>query len=294
MNNNQDRLRRLKLGLPPVENASIYTDAALNSASSSLAKWLAETFNHNFDAYDAAIDSVYNSTRIGGSSYHHILDGQHDILGAFNAVKDVSYDDSFVKEILEASEHLLRDTASVSGINPLFSLSKNQFDILGDMCATIGISKPYLADALTINGPELIGGSLALLSTLILAKEKDYAKLSSLSGAYLVSSLASANPLMLPLAAGGLAYSIKEAEDKKEALIKAGKGSLVSGASLLTTGLVGGPVWLGCIVAVSTAVTMNYAMSNPHTAFERAKTIVKPAGDILRKASLSLNLNSNS
>lgn len=47
---------------------------------------------------------------------------------------------------------------------------------------------------------------------------------------------------MLPLAAGGLIYSIREAEDKKEALIKAGKGSLVSGAPLITTELIGGPV----------------------------------------------------
>lgn len=285
---NKERLRRLKLGLPPLNDVPIYTDATLNAASSSLAKWMAETFNHNFDAYDAAIDSIYSSTRIGGSSYHHILDGQHDILGAFRAVKDVSYDDSFVKEILEASEHLLRDTASISGINPLFSLTSNQFDKLADMCATMGISKPYLADALTINGPELIGGSLALLSTLIIAKDKDPTKLSSLSGAYLVSSLASANPVMLPLAAGGLVYSIREAEDKKEVLIKAGKGSLVSGASLITSGLIGGPVWLGCIVAVSTAVTMNYAISNPVLAFEKAKTIVKPAGYILRKVSINL------
>jgi hypothetical protein len=33
---------------------------------------------------------------------------------------------------------------------------------------------------------------------------------------------------------------------------------------------------------------MNYAMSNPDAAFERAKTIVKPAGEILRKVSINL------
>jgi len=288
MTSYEERLRRIKLGLPPSEEIATYTDISIVSASHPLAQWLAQTFNHNFDAYDTAIDQVYNTTHIGGSSYHHIIDGQHDILGAFRAVKDVRTDDSFLKELTEASEHLLRDTASVSGINPLFSLTENQFNKLADLCGSIGISKPYLADALTFNGPELIGGSIALIASLALAKNQDPYKLSSLSGAYIISSLASANPILLPIAAGGLVYSLRKSEDKKASLIKAGKGSIVSGGAILMSGLVGGPLWLSCITAVSTAIAVRYTLDNPHDAFERVKSVMKPANEILKKVSVSI------
>ncbi|WP_423799934.1 hypothetical protein [Neobacillus sp. SAB-20_R2A] len=61
----------------------------------------------------------------------------------------------------------MRDTASVSGINPIFTLSQGQFDQLTDIAWHFGILKPFLADALTINGPELLGGTIAILSTLL-------------------------------------------------------------------------------------------------------------------------------
>ena len=51
--------------------------------------------------------------------------------------RDVSADDSLLKEITEAEEHLLRDMASISGINPLFSLTPEQFNRLAEVCSTI-------------------------------------------------------------------------------------------------------------------------------------------------------------
>lgn len=112
------RLNNIRLGLIGGGTIPIAMDTGLNLGSYTLASWSAEKFNHNFDDYDRAIDAVYNSTHVGGSSYHHLLDGQHSILGAFQAVKDVKTDDSFVTEFLQAGEHLLRDTASISGVNP--------------------------------------------------------------------------------------------------------------------------------------------------------------------------------
>lgn len=288
------KLRALDLGLETsarkrkafsFEEVAAYTDSALTVASHDLARWMAETFNKNFDAYDKAIDSIYIATHQGGPTYHHLLDGQHTILGAFRAVRDVSQDDSFGRELTEALEHLLRDTASVSGINPFFSLTPQQFDRLADICSSIGISKPYLADILTINGPELIGGSLGLVASLILAKRKDWARLSFLAGSYIVSSLITANPLLASVAAAGLLYSIKESEDKKEVLIKAGKGSIVSGGSILLTGLIGAPLWLNCIAAVSTAAAIKYVLDNPQKSFERVRAIIKSAKGILREVS---------
>ncbi len=181
---------------------------------------------------------------------------------------------------------MLRDTASVSGINPFFSLSSGQWDQLAGLFQNIGISKTFLADALTINAPELIGGSLALTASLILGKKADASLLSNLSGAYVVSSLATANPLMLPIAASGMVYSICKAENKKAALLNGGKGALVSGGALLAGTLVGGPVWLSSIAAVGTAITLRYMMNNPEKAFLKVQEILKPAQRAVRKMTL--------
>ncbi|MFD2446602.1 hypothetical protein ACFSO7_21925 [Bacillus sp. CGMCC 1.16607] len=284
----ETRLKNIKLGLSGDGRVPIAFDSGLITGSHSLAQWMASTFNHNFDDYDRAIDSIYNTTHVGGSSYHHLLDGQHTILSSFNAVKDVKADDSFVTEFLQAGEHLLRDTASVSGINPFFSLTPEQFDKLAEVAKAFGVSKPFLGDALTINAPELIGGVIALLSTFLLGKKGDPSLISKLSGAYVVSSIASANPFLLPIAASSLVYSINKSENKKEAFIKAGKGALVSGGSLMIGSLVGGPVWIGCIASIAAAIAINYALEKPEITFNRIHSLIKPTTTILRKVSLSL------
>jgi len=142
VNKHTRRMRRFELDLP-VEKGFIPADVVLTTGSHSLAQILASEFNHNFDDYDRAIDAVYLSTRVGGSKYHHLIDGQHSFLGSLNAVKDVETDDSFLTELAQASEHLLRDAASVSGINPFFSLTPEQFESLAESCRSIGISKPF-------------------------------------------------------------------------------------------------------------------------------------------------------
>jgi hypothetical protein len=282
------RLRNIDIGLTGNGRIPIAMDAGILTGSHSLSQWMANEFNHNFDEYDRAIDAVYNSSHVGGSSYHHLLDGQHTVLGAFEAVQNVKADDSFATEFLQAGEHLLRDTASVSGINPFFSLTPSQFDQLASVVQSYGISKPYLVDALTINGPELLGGTLAILSTLIMGKRLDPTYISKLSGAYLISSLASANPFLLPVAASGLVYSLAKSKNKREIMVQGGKGAIVSGGALLVGGLVGGPLWIGCLASVSAALALNYSIENPEKTFIRVKDIVKPASSILRKVSLSL------
>ncbi|WP_309119844.1 hypothetical protein [Paenibacillus sp.] len=284
----QQRLRRLQLNLPPAEKVLLPADAALATGSHSLAQWMAAKYNHNFDEYDKAIDAVYNETHIGGSQYHHLLDGQHSLWGAYRAVRDVRTDDSFVTELAQAGEHLLRDAASVSGVNPFFSLDSNSFDRLAAAAAPFGMSKPFLADALTVNGPELLGGSVALAASLMMGNNADYGRLSRLSGAYLVTSLVTASPLLLPVAAGGLFASLRGAEDKAQAMRQAGKGAIVSGSALMASSLVGGPVWLGCLAAVGAAVAVQHLLDRPDKAYERMRSLLEPASHLARSVSLRL------
>lgn len=290
--NIKKRLRNISLG---INNKDLFTsgvigfDGALaGDTGHSLAQWLAIKFNHNFDAYDKAIDLTYNTTHIGGSNYHHLLDGQHSLWGAFKAVKHVNADDSWLTQMIQASEHLFRDMMSVAGINPFFSLTPHQFDTISNIVSNVGISKAYLADALTINGPELLGGSIALLTALIMGRKADPSTLSTFAGACLTSAFISANPMMLPIAAGAMAYAIWKSDDKRNIFINAGKGAIVSGTVFLISNLVGGPVWLGCTAGILTAIAVRKALDNPIEAFQRAIDIIKPAKKVFCEVSQHL------
>lgn len=289
MSNLKKRLRNVDLDVKLKNNPNTILTASEGilggTQGYNLAQWLADKFNHNFDAYDKAIDSIYNQTHIGGSAYHHILDGQHSIWGAFKAVQDVKIDDSWATELGQAMEHLIRDIVSISGINPFFSLSPEQFEKLGNLVANIGISKEYLADALTINGPELLGGSVALVGAIIMGKKASPDRLSYFSGGCLLSSIVSANPALLPIAAGSMAYAIYKGKNRKELFVQAGKGSIVSGSALLVSSLVGGPAWLGCVAGFMTAIAVQKCLENPQKALEFSQKLIQPARNVLRSVS---------
>jgi len=291
MSNLKKRLKNIDLDIKNqrYDKTSVAAQGILASEQGhNLAQWMAEKFNHNFDSYDSAIDSVFNQTHIGGSAYHHLLDGQHSIWGAFKAVQDVKIDDSWVNELGQATEHLIRDTTSVSGINPFFSLSPEQFDQLGSIVSSIGISKEYLADALTINAPELLGGSVALIASIIIGKKAEPERLSYFSGGCLISSLISANPMLLPIAAGSMAYAIYKSDNKRQLIVQAGKGSLVSGSALIVSSLVGGPAWLGCVTGFMAAVAVSKGVEKVENAFKNSRKLIEPAQYILQNVSVQL------
>ncbi len=224
-----------------------------------LAKVLAEKFNHNFDAYDKAIDAAYNAGLGSGSRLHHLLDGQHSIWGALKAVKGVSEQDSFFEELFQACEHLLRDLCSVSGINPLFSMTRETFDSISALVQSLGLSKMYLADALTVNGPEILGGVIGMCSILLGEKSRNNKKMTELSGSLVLAMLVSANPALLPFAGYATYKAFKggESADWAELCISSGKGAIVTGSAIAVPTAIatlGGPVWLGLGAALLTSI----------------------------------------
>ena len=284
------RARNFQLGIKPktskTTNGLIAADAVIaGPAAHPMSSWLADTFNQNFDQYDRAIDAVYNATHVGGSKLHHIVDGQHDLLGAFRAVRDVSADDSWATEVCQAGEHLLRDTMSRSGINPFFSLSPDTYNSIARAAESVGVSRAYLADALTVNGSELFGGAIALAGSVVVAKKADPLALSMLGGSYLVSAVVSANPLLIPIAAGSLAYAIIETGSVKEVAVEAGKGAFACGSALLVSSIIGGPVWLGCLAGAMTAIAVRQCIDNPEKAWDRAQELILPAKETMSQVS---------
>jgi hypothetical protein len=285
-------IRRSRTDEPLVTSVSV-SEAALAIEQKGgfthwLNGWLADNFNKNLDAYDKQIDCVYNRNHIGGPQLHHLLDGQHTIWGAFKTVHDVSQDDTWVKELSQAGEHLLRDTASRSGANPFLGFTPEQFNHVAGLVEGVGISKAYLADALTINGTELIGGVIALAAAVIMGVKAAPESLSRLGGAFLVSAVAAGNPVLMPIAAGSLVYAAYKSEDKMTTLKEGGKGALVSGGVLVTHALVGGPVWLGLLAGVMTGIAINYTIKNPEKAWKKVQGSLAPARGILRSVCNSL------
>lgn len=236
----------------------------------SLAQILAEKFNHNFDAYDDAIDAVYKAGEGGSSAFHHLVDGQHSILGALQAVKGVSPDDSLLREIYEAGEHLVRDLCSVSGINPIFSISQDTFNSIASSVAPLHISKTYLVDALTVNGSEVLGGTLAILAVLLGRKSLGNERMAELGGSLASATVLAGNPLLLPIAAYPLYKCYKSGEiSRAQFLYRAGKGALVTGLVYGTSIVIGGPVWVGLAAGLAVAIAVRYGMGRVEKLWKR-------------------------
>ncbi|MCI0454758.1 MAG: hypothetical protein L0Y68_07165 [Candidatus Dadabacteria bacterium] len=236
----------------------VLAEDAPGEVGHSLAQILAEKFNHNFDAYDKAIDAAYNAGTGGSSALHHLLDGQHSIWGALEAVKDEFPDDTFLQELIQAIEHLIRDLCSISGINPLFSMTRDTFEAISSVVAPLGISKIYLADALTINGVEVLGATMLIPAMLLGRKSLNTVRTPELIGSLIVSSIASANPLLLA-AAGYAMYKCCKKRDEiswRQLCISAGKGALVTGIVTTVTSPIGGPVWIGLAASMATAIAV--------------------------------------
>jgi hypothetical protein len=218
------------------------------------------------------------------------VDGQHSLLGALAAVKDVAADDGFARELAQASEHLLRDTASVSGTNVLYSIEPETFGKIADVTANAGVSKSYLADAMTVNGSELLGGALGLAAAIVVAKRGKPEDLSRLSGAMLMSSFASANPMLLGIAGASMAYALYKGEANRACVVQAGKGAVVSGAVILMTNIMGGPVWWGCLVGMGTAMLVGKALDDPAKTYARVQALLQPAKYVIKSAYKAMQL----
>lgn len=215
----------------------LLADPALGSASGhGLAQRLAELINTpNTTVYDKAIDSVYLSLHTGGSKLHHLVDGQHDIFGAFEAASKALPDDSLWQEIMGTAQHLGKDLFSVSGL-PVVSLEPGQFHAMSTwLNEHLHIPKDWLGDMLQINSLELFSGVLSTAAVVVGCKQKDVKKLAELAAASGLAGALAANPISMCAAAIALTMAWKQqqegsAELKRGLLVGAG----TSGAAMAT------------------------------------------------------------
>lgn len=228
--------------------AGVGLNAALASPfGDELARWAAEVFNHNSTAYDRAIDAAFNSSHVGGSALHHLVDGHHSLAGAFEAAAGVYPNDSVFQEMSAAVEHLLRDMASVSGINPVMSFDPGTLDsIQTALASSLGVDRSWTADLLTVNAPETLGGVLGALPLMLGWRAADAARFARLAGALGLSALWSANPLLAIVALVAAARSYQVSVNRGETL----RSVMAAAGGAATSALIIGamsvlPAWLG-------------------------------------------------
>ena len=215
----------------------LLADPVLGSASGhALAQRLADLINTpNTTAYDKAIDSFYLSLHTGGSKLHHLVDGQHDIFGAFEAVSKALPDDSLWQELMGTAQHLGKDLFSVSGL-PVVSLEPGQFHATSTwLNEHLHIPKDWLGDMLQINSLELFGGVLSTAAVVVGCKQKDVKKLAELAAASGLAGTLAANPISMCAAAIALTMAWKQQQEdsaglKRGLLVGAG----TSGAAMAT------------------------------------------------------------
>ncbi len=250
---------------------SFAASASGHQLDSVLANWI-NTANTN--VYDKAIDSIYLAQGTGGSRLHHLIDGQHDLLGAFSAARKALPDDSHGAELLGTAHHLGKDLFSVMGL-PLFSLKPETFASASDwMSQHLGLSKSWQADLLQINGTELLGGALAAASLTLGIRQADAEQLSEIAGASGLAGALAANPLSLLAAGLALADAWKYRQENGSlpwrglALGSASAGAAIATASALGTFAAGG--WLPLLSSFGLSLIAGLATKMLLTRFLRS------------------------
>ena len=239
----------------------LLADPVLGSASGhGLAQRLAELINTpNTTVYDKAIDSVYLSLHTGGSKLHHLVDGQHDIFGAFEAASKALPDDSLWQELMGTAQHLGKDLFSVSGL-PVVSLEPGQFHAMSTwLNEHLHIPKDWLGDMLQINALELFGGILATSAVVVGCKQRDVKKLAELAAASGLAGVLAANPISMCAAAIALTMAWKQqqegsAELKRGLLVGAGTSGAAMASGTAVAALGGGALCTMGGVALSLVV----------------------------------------
>ena len=248
-------------GSLPLEQALLANALTASQTGTELDRMLASLINTaNTNAYDKAIDSVYLTTHVGGSHLHHLLDGQHDLVGAFEAARRAYPDDTLAQEVFGTAHHLAKDTFSVMGL-PVVSLKPDTYaDASNWIQQHVGIPRSWQADFLQINGTELLGGALAAASVVIGVRRKDAGMLAELAGGVGLGSVLAANPIAILAAATALAAALRlrqEGLPLDRLATRAGIGGASVGSAMLAGKCLAGFAATGALpLALSLVLTL--------------------------------------
>ena len=231
--------------------------------SSTINSWLQSMVSGAPTIYDRAMDATYNATHIGGH-LHRMFDGSHTIPGAFEAVRNASPDDNIFQEAAGLLQALARDATTPMGL-PLVNWDQDTFNRLADTLGGLGISRDWLVDLVNYDAVELVGSSIVVVAIALNWNNEDIEEFTTIVGGMGLSAAANANPLLLIVTIVALAkafHTARKTGDWKEFTDGLAKGGICTGALLLVTSTVSGPVVVVLLTGICVGVAAHKATEN--------------------------------
>ena len=210
--------------------------------------------------YDKAMDAAYNVTRIGGGD-HRLYDGGHSLVGAFQAVRDASPDDSIFEEAAGLLQALARDATTPRGL-PLVTWEQDTFSGLTDSLGRVGVPREWVIDMVSYDAAEVIGASVGVLALALNWNSDDVEQFAQIVGGMGLSAVVGANPLLLVVTIVALAkayHTARKTGDWKEFADGLARGGICTGAVILVTGMVGGPAVVVLLTGICVGVVAHRA-----------------------------------
>lgn len=212
--------------------------------------------------YDKALDSEYLKSHIGGGD-HRLFDNGHDIINAWDKVREALPDDSLDQEVLGYVSSLWKDLSTVKGL-PFATVSKESFESWVKTTSEWipGMDRKYMYDLLSFDAYELLATGLGAVSVIFALKKDDQEKLADLLGSMGIVSILSANPLMgiFVIGTSAFAYSKKKMEFDKSAFTKS---AIITSSSMALFSILGMPILFELvIVAVATRALRKKVLDN--------------------------------
>ena len=240
--------------------------------------------------YDKAMDAGYIATHIGGAQ-HRLFDGGHTVIGAFRAGHSASPDDSIIQEAMGTLQGLLRDVSTQSGL-PLANWDYETYHRVAEALeSNFHIPKSWFYDLNTYDAADLLGGAVGAVALILNWNRADTETFAQLAGGMGLSSIMSANPLLLILTVVALARAFhlaRKSGEYTEFVDGQFKGVVGAGATLgvvTVVGIAGGPTGVVLIAGLVTGILVNRAMKDVsivHVSKVVAKQAVATASETRR------------
>ena len=247
-------------------------NAVLATSQGVLASHLAQDLNDalqklvegSSSIYDKAMDAEYIKTSIGGGN-HRMFDGGHTLDGAWEAVRGASEDDNIAQEAWGFIQGLLRDGTTSKGL-PFANWDKGTYDqVSGWLDNTFNIPKDWFYDLNSYDAAELLGGAIGAVALALNWNRADTDQFARFVGSMGLSSVISANPLLLIVTVVSLAkafHKVHETGEYAEFVDGQFKGAMGTGATLAAVSLVGaasGPAGVALLAGLATGILVNKA-----------------------------------
>jgi hypothetical protein len=251
--------------------ANVHAAGFVSLSTDNLLKWSESVTKSSATIFDRALDAEYIRSHVGGGN-HRMFDGGHDLVGAWDAVRGVSGNDTLTGDIASYASALWKDVTTVKGL-PFVTWSKGSYDLSANWVVDNipGATKKWFYDVNSYDVFEVLSVGLGVASSIYLLKKKDTEKLAEILGQMGITSIVRANALLAISVILITAYAYARAKrsgsnevDNKNAMISAIKGGGLSGVALAITSVMGvGVVTFGVTLAV-TILMRNYVFDQEY------------------------------